>query len=174
MIQTIKGDITRLDFDIIVNAANNQLLPGGGVCGAIFAKAGQGLIEECQKIGYCPTGQAVLTQGYGLPAKAVIHTVGPVYHGTEQDALDLQACYWNTLSLAYDYLIDQNLNRLNLAFPCVSTGIFGYPHEEACAIAVSTVQKLMRQYPDAKRIHVTFVCYLEEDYLLYKKELKLR
>ena len=174
MIQTIKGDITRLDFDIIVNAANNQLLPGGGVCGAIFAKAGQGLIEECRNIGYCSTGQAVLTQGYGLPAKAVIHTVGPVYHGTEQDALDLQACYWNTLSLAYDYLIDQNLNRLNLAFPCISTGIFGYPHEEACAIAVSTVQKLMRQYPDAKRIHVTFVCYLEEDYLLYKKELKLR
>ena len=172
--EIVRNDIVNMQVDAVVNTANPNPVIGSGVDSGIHKKAGPELLVARKKIGCIDFGDAVITPGFGLDAKYVIHTVGPVYHGTEQDALDLQACYWNTLSLAYDYLIDQNLNRLNLAFPCISTGIFGYPHEEACTIAVSTVQKLMRQYPDAKRIHVTFVCYLEEDYLLYKKELKLR
>lgn len=173
MIQTLKGDITRLDFDIIVNAANKQLMPGSGVCGAIFEGAGKGLEEECRKIGFCQTGQAVLTDSYDLPCKAIIHTVGPVYlDGNQNEAEFLSACYWNTLSLAYKYLRDHDLERLSLAFPCISTGIYGYPSDEACHIAVSTVKKLMSKYPDAKVVDVTFICYLEKDYLLYKEKLR--
>ena len=172
MISTLKADITRLDFDIIVNAANSRLLPGSGVCGAIFSKAGSELEEECQKIGYCHTGQAVLTGAYDLSCKAIIHTVGPIYKdGKHNEAEFLSACYWNSLSLAYKYMRAHDLDRLTIAFPCISTGIYGYPNEEACKIAVSTVKKLMSQYRDARVIDVIFVCYLEKDYLLYKKEL---
>lgn len=175
MISTLKGDITGLDFDIIVNAANRLLLPGAGVCGAIFAKAGPELETECASLNGCNTGQAVLTSAYDLPCKAIIHTVGPIYQdGKHNEAEFLEACYWNTLCLAYTYLRDNQLERLSLAFPCISTGIYGYPAEEACKIAVNTVKKLMRQYPDAQVIDVTFVCYLERDYMLYKKELNVR
>lgn len=173
MISTLKADITGLDFDIIVNAANSCLLPGGGVCGAIFSKAGKELEEECQKIGHCQTGQAVITDAYALPCKAIIHTVGPIYKdGKHNEAEFLSACYWNSLSLAYNYMRMHEMVRLTLAFPCISTGIYGYPNEEACKIAISTVKKLMSQYPDAKAIDVIFVCYLEKDYMLYKKELR--
>lgn len=171
MITTLKGDITGLDFDIIVNAANNQLLPGAGVCGAIFAKAGQGLIKACQDIGYCATGDAVMTDAFDLPSQKIIHTVGPVYQKRVEDQQNLKACYWNSLSLAYDYVVEHKLEHLTLAFPCISTGIYGYPHEEACAIAVSTVHQLMAEYPDAKKIDVIFVCYQGVDYKLYKEEL---
>lgn len=175
MISTLKGDITGLDFDIIVNAANNQLMPGSGVCGAIFNKAGTGLVEECKAIGECQTGQAVLTKAYNLPSTAIIHTVGPVYiDGEHNEEAFLSACYWNSLSLAYQYLRKKELSRLTLAFPCISTGIYNYPSQEACKVAVSTVKKLMAKYPDAKVIDVIFVCYLEKDYLLYKKELGVR
>lgn len=175
MISTLKGDITGLDFDIIVNAANKQLLPGSGVCGAIFAKAGKQLEEECQKLKGCDTGEAKMTNAFDLPCKAIIHTVGPVYvDGKHNEDQFLSACYWNSLSLAYQYLRENNLEKLTLAFPCISTGVYGYPAQEACQIAVSTVKKLMSSYPDAKVIDVIFVCYLERDYLLYKKELKIR
>lgn len=173
MISTLKADITGLDFDIIVNAANSRLLPGGGVCGAIFSKAGKELEEECKKIGYCQTGQAIITDGYALPCKAIIHTVGPIYKdGNHNEADFLSACYWNSLSLAYSYMRKHEMDRLTLAFPCISTGIYGYPNKEACKIAVSTVKKLMSQYPDAQVIDVIFVCYMEKDYMLYKEELK--
>ena len=173
MITTLKGDITGLDFNIIVNAANKHLLPGSGVCGAIFAKAGQGLEEECAKLKGCPTGQAKMTKAYNLPCDRIIHTVGPIYiDGNHKESELLEACYWNSLALAYSYLRENNLERCSIAFPCVSTGIYGFPREEACQIAVKTVKTLMRKYPDAKVIDVIFVCYLQEDYALYKKELK--
>lgn len=172
MISTLKGDITGLDFDVIVNAANSQLLPGAGVCGAIFAKAGEKLVEACQKIGFCATGDAVMTDSYDLPCQKILHTVGPVYHGTLEDKHNLKACYWNCLSLAYDYMREQKQEQLSIAFPCISTGIYGYPHKEACAIAVSTVFELMNAYPEARKMNVIFVCYQEQDYLLYKEELR--
>ena len=172
MITTLKGDITGLDFDLIVNAANERLLPGNGVCGAIFSKAGPGLFDECNEKAPCPTGQVVLTKAYDLPCKGVIHAVGPIYidgqHGEEEY---LKACYWNACSTAYSYARSHHLDRLSLAFPCISTGIYGFPHKEACQIAVSTVQQLMKEYPDAKILDICFVCYLEEDYILYKEML---
>lgn len=171
MITTIKGDITGLDFDIIVNAANNHLLPGAGVCGAIFAKAGKELEKECQKIGYVKTGDAIMTQAYDLPCRKIIHTPGPIYSGTDQDEECLSACYWNSLCLAYDLLIQEKRERLSIAFPCISTGIYGYPHKEACQVAVKTVYQLMNEYPEARKIDVLFVCYLQQDYELYKEEL---
>lgn len=168
----IKGDITALDFDLIVNAANSRLLPGGGVCGAIFAGAGPELVEECREIGYCPTGQAVLTGAGNLPCRGIIHTVGPIYiDGQQGEDQDLKAAYWNSLVLAYDYLRKNDLETLSIGFPCISTGIYGYPRKEACKIAVETVDELMKEYPDARALKVTFVCYEQPDYALYKKEL---
>ncbi|MCF0105962.1 MAG: macro domain-containing protein [Holdemanella sp.] len=173
MITTLKGDITGLDFTIIVNAANKHLLPGSGVCGAIFSKAGKGLEEECQQLHGCPTGDAKMTKAYGLRCDRIIHAVGPIYlDGNHQERELLESCYWNSLCLAYSYVREQNLEKCTLAFPCISTGIYGFPREEACQIAVKTVKTLMRQYPDAKVIDVIFVCYLQEDYALYKEELK--
>lgn len=171
MITTLKGDITGLDFDIIVNAANNHLLPGSGVCGAIFKKAGHQLETACQKIGYCQTGDAVMTKAYDLPSKAVIHTVGPIYHQDSNAAYSLKACYWNSMVLAFDYMRSHHLDSVSIAFPCIATGIYGYPHQEACSIAVNTIYQLMHEYPDAQKINVVFVCYQQEDYLLYKEEL---
>lgn len=175
MITTLKGDITQLDFDIIVNAANSDLLAGTGVCGAIFHKAGHGLQEACQKIGHCDIGQVVLTPAFDLPCQAIIHAVGPIYvDGNHKEDEYLEACYWNVLCVAYDWMREKKLSNISLAFPCISTGIYGYPHEEACKIAVKTVRQLMRRYPDAQKIDVIFVCYQQEDYALYKKELSLR
>lgn len=171
MIQVIKGDISRLDFDVIVNAANEQLKPGSGVCGAIFKQAGNKLIEECSEIGYCPSGQAVLTRAYDLPSKWIIHTVGPVYSGIPEDEQVLKACYWNSLCIAYDILYQNQLDRLSLAFPCIATGVYGFPHQKACLIAIETVKELMKKYPDAKKIDVTFVTYQQIDYQLYKEAL---
>lgn len=173
MISVMKGDITGLDFDIIVNAANSQLLPGGGVCGAIFAKAGQSLVDECAKAGYTPTGQVKLTSAGNLPCRAIIHAVGPIYvDGNQQESEYLASCYWNALSTAYAYMRQEKLEKLSIAFPCISTGIYGYPAEEACKIAVKTVQDLMKTYPDARAMDVTFVCYGQRDYALYKEALK--
>lgn len=175
MISTLKGDLTRLDFDIIVNAANEQLAPGGGVCGAIFRAAGPELITACEKLGGCPCGQARITSAYRLPSQVIIHTVGPRYiDGNHQESQYLEAAYWNSLSLAYDYMRNQHLKHITIGFPCISTGIFGYPKEEACQIAVHTVKELMETYNEAQAMDVVFVCFGEEDYLLYKKELNIR
>ncbi len=134
-IEIFSGDITTLEMDAIVNAANEQLTPGGGVCGAIHRAAGPGLAEECAKVGGCPAGEARITGGYRLPAKHVIHTVGPVWHGGGQgeDAL-LAACYRNSLDLA------RSNGLTSIAFPAISTGIFGYPLDRATGIAVETVR----------------------------------
>lgn len=172
MISVLKGDITGLDFDIIVNPANTQLLPGSGINRKIFEKAGRGLVNEMLSHGQISMGKAVMSDAYNLPCKKVIHAAGPVYNfNLDEEEELLAACYWNSLSLAYDYMLENHLNRLTVAFPEISTGPYGFPAEEACHIAVKTVKKLFRLYPEAEGIHVVFVLRDQLPYLLYKKEL---
>ncbi len=135
-----KGDITREPAEIIVNAANPALTPGGGVCGAIHRAAGPELAEECAKLGGCETGMAKITGGYRLPAKYVIHTVGPVYHSRkpEEAALLLASCYRESLLLAQKYKIK------SIAFPSISTGIYGYPVKEAAKVALATIINFLK------------------------------
>src|SRR5689334_8805825 len=135
-ISIVQGDITKLDVDAIVNAANSSLLGGGGVDGAIHRAAGPGLVEECRGLGGCPTGDAKITKGYNLPARHVIHTVGPVYgreRGREKDLL--ASCYRRSLELANQHQLK------SIAFPSISTGAFGYPITEAARIALETVKE---------------------------------
>lgn len=151
-IEIIQGDITRLAVDAIVNAANPSLLGGGGVDGAIHRAAGPGLLAECRTLGGCPTGQAKITRGHGLPARFVIHAVGPVWQGGGAGEAELLAsCYQNALQLA-----KQN-GLTTLAFPAISCGIFGYPAEQAAAIAVSTVAETLAG--DAGLEKVYLVCF---------------
>lgn len=163
-LRVIQGDITRLDVDAIVNAANESLLGGGGVDGAIHRAAGPVLLSECREIGGCPTGEARLTGGYRLPARHVIHTVGPVYRGGRRGEADLlRSCYEQSLQLAARHQVE------TIAFPCISTGVYGYPKEEACRLAVDTVVSWLRSnsYPR----EVTFCCFQEEDMDLYQERL---
>ncbi len=155
-IQVIKGDITRLDVDAIVNAANSSLLGGGGVDGAIHRAAGKELLAECRLLGGCKTGEAKITKGYNLKAKYIIHTVGPVYHNHEDDAVLLESCYKSSMALALENDIH------SIAFPAISTGIYGYPKDKACKIAVKTI----REYGKYD-IDVYFVCFDSETYELY-------
>ena len=147
-----EGDITRLAVDAIVNAANESLLGGGGVDGAIHAAAGPGLLAECRTFGGCPTGEARITGGYLLAAKSIIHTVGPVWQGGGQDeeAL-LAACYRNSLTLARD------AGFRSLAFPAISTGVYRFPASRAAAIAVQTVAEFLAQ--NDLLVSVVFCCF---------------
>jgi O-acetyl-ADP-ribose deacetylase (regulator of RNase III) len=140
-IEIQQGDITQLDVDAIVNAANTSLLGGGGVDGAIHRAAGPGLLEECRTLGGCPTGEARITGGYNLPARHVIHTVGPVYSGKPRDQTLLTGCYRNSLQLAADN------NLTSIAFPAISCGVYGYPIEKACKIAVDTTRAFFMTNP---------------------------
>ncbi len=165
-IRLIKGDITTLGTEAIVNAANKMLMGGGGVDGAIHKAAGPKLSEECQrvisKIGECRTGEAVITSGGNLDSKYVIHTVGPVWNGGESgEGRKLAQCYKNSLSLAEDFGIRE------VAFPNISTGIYGFPKKEAADIAVKTVSKYLKNSTMLKK--VVFVCYDEENFELYNK-----
>lgn len=159
-----KGDITRLKVDAIVNAANKSLLGGGGVDGAIHRAAGKGLLDECRKLQGCETGEAKLTGGYQLPAKYVIHTVGPVYSGSARDAQDLYHCYWNSLQLASENGIH------TIAFPAISTGVYGYPIPEATQIAVRAVSEWFTANPGYD-MQVIFSCFGKEVYRAYEREL---
>ena len=159
-IEIQQGDITRLDVDAIVNAANTKLLGGGGVDGAIHRAAGPQLLEECRTIGGCPTGEARITGGYNLPARHVIHTVGPVYSGKAQDSRLLTNCYLNSLKLA----VENNLTTI--AFPAISCGVYGYPIEDACKIAVDTVCAFLKQNPSLHKI--IFILFSEQDSRVYK------
>lgn len=159
------GDITRLKVDAIVNAANKSLLGGGGVDGAIHRAAGKGLLEECRKLHGCETGEAKLTRGYNLPASYVIHTVGPIYSGSSRDAKDLYNCYWNSLQLAAENGIH------SIAFPAISTGVYGYPIYEATQIAVRTVAKWLKENASYD-MQVIFSCFGEKVYKIYEEELE--
>ncbi len=163
-ISVMQGDITKLSVDAIVNAANESLQGGGGVDGAIHAASGPGLLKECRKLGGCPTGQAKLTGGYKLPAKHIIHTVGPVYFGGAGEPELLKSCYETSLAIASETGIE------SLAFPCISTGVFGYPKAEACDIAVGTVVEWLSTHELPQ--HVTFCCFGLDDLDLYQSRLK--
>lgn len=148
------GDITKQQTDAIVNAANESLLGGGGVDGAIHRAAGPELLEECRNIGGCPTGEARITRGYRLPAKHVIHTVGPVWHGgASGEDEKLAACYRNVLALAEQYGLE------SVAFPAISTGVYRFPPDRAARIAVATVRAFLADHDVPER--VVFVCFDE-------------
>jgi O-acetyl-ADP-ribose deacetylase (regulator of RNase III) len=163
--QVVRGDITQLDVAVIVNAANESLLGGGGVDGAIHRAAGPGLLAECRTLGGCPTGQAKLTGGHNLKARHVIHTVGPVYDGGGYgEAQLLRSCYLESLRLAAE------AGLATIAFPCISTGVFGYPKAEACEVTVSTVIEWLTTH-ELPHV-VTFCCFGTEDLELYRSRLR--
>ena len=155
------GDITTLAVDAIVNAANNSLLGGGGVDGAIHRAAGRELLAECRTLGGCATGAAKITKGYRLPACYVIHTVGPVYSGSASDAELLRSCYWNSLDLARAHGLH------TIAFPAISTGVYGYPKEAAAEIALMTIREWFDAHPDAG-MRVTIVSFSAQDDAVYQ------
>lgn len=165
----INSDITKLEVDCIVNAANRSLLGGGGVDGAIHRGAGRELLNECRGLGGCPTGDAKITNAYKLPCKKVIHTVGPVYyveveHGKDVPEQMLRSCYWRSLAVAMQ-------NELkSIAFSCVSTGVWGYPPMEAAEVAIRTVKDFLGQYPTTLE-KVIFCTFEKKDERAYQKLL---
>ncbi len=159
-IELIDADITKLEVDCIVNAANRSLLGGGGVDGAIHYAAGIDLLKECITLGGCETGQAKITKGYNLKAKHVIHTVGPVYD--EDDNALLADCYMNSLNLAKEYGIK------SIAFPCISTGIYGYPQDEAAEVAMSVLEKWCTENP-TYGMTIIICCYGQRACRFYEK-----
>lgn len=169
-IELKKCDITSLAIDIIVNAANKTLLGGGGVDGQIHRKAGVSLLNECKTLHGCETGEAKMTNAYNLPCKKVIHTVGPVYRdGLHNEEKLLSNCYKNSISLAEQYRIDNNLDEVTIAFPAISTGVYGYPKEEAARVVIDTLNNLSYD-----NINVIITCYSDLDYEIYRKYLNVK
>jgi O-acetyl-ADP-ribose deacetylase len=159
------GDLTALDVDAIVNAANSSLLGGGGVDGAIHRAAGPKLLEECRTLGGCPTGEARITRGYDLPARHVIHTVGPVWHGgTHGEDEELANCYRNSLAVAVRHSLR------TVAFPAISTGAYGFPPERAARIAVREVRAFLHDHPELTR--VTLVAFDARTYGFYREAMR--
>jgi O-acetyl-ADP-ribose deacetylase (regulator of RNase III) len=161
-VETVQGDITAELVDAIVNAANEQLAPGGGVCGAIHAAGGPSVADECRRIGHCPTGGAIVTTGGSLPARFVIHAVGPVWHGGGRGEPDL-------LAAAYVSALEEaaRIGARSIAFPAISTGIYGYPLEAATAVAVEAVRNWEGDGIDLCR----FVCFDERTFNAYRSAL---
>lgn len=162
-IKVVQDDITHIDTDVIVNAANNSLLGGGGVDGAIHKAAGPELLEYCRGIGGCPTGEAVLSMGYNLSATYIVHTVGPVYSGKEKDKKLLASCYKNSLQIAVDH------DATSIAFPAISCGVYGYPIMDACKIAINITCDFLKH--NKKLEKVIFVLFSPEDYHVYQAYL---
>ena len=163
-INLFQGDITTLKVDAIVNAANNSLLGGGGVDGAIHRAAGPGLLAECLNLNGCATGDAKITKGYNLPSNFVIHTVGPVWKGgASGEAGKLASCYWRSLETAKKY------NLKTIAFPNISTGVYGYPKEEAAQVAIETVKSFLSLHPETE---VTFCVFGYENFQIYNRLLQ--
>lgn len=161
-IRVVKGDITDQQVDVIVNTTNRFLLGGGGVGNMIHHVAGPKLRKECKKLGECETGKAIITNGYNLPAKYVIHTVGPVYgQEKENEELLLSNCYTNSLKIAHK----QGLRTI--AFPAISTGVFKYPNDKAAYVAIETVKYFMARYPDSFK-EIIFVLFNELNYNIYQ------
>jgi len=164
--EALKTDITRLDVDAIVNAANTSLLGGGGVDGAIHRAAGPELLEECRKLGGCRTGEARLTKGYRLKARYILHTPGPVWHGGSQDEAELLArCYRNCFALAREHGLK------SLAFPAISCGVYGYPIAEAVEIAVRETAAALSENPAIEK--VIFACFDEAMFAAYERALTM-
>ena len=168
-IELIKGDITKISVDTIVNAANSSLMGGGGVDGAIHRAGGPAILEECKKIvekqGRLDVGKAVITTAGNLDAKFVIHTVGPVWHGGQKNEPEkLANCYRNSMQLAVDN------DCKSVAFPCISTGVYGYPPEEAAKVAVAAVKSFLSKSDDLEK--VLFVCFDDENYKAIKTQLE--
>lgn len=165
VLELIEGDITEQDTDVIVNAANTSLLGGGGVDGAIHMAGGPKILEECKKLGGCPTGEARITTGGNLKAKYVIHTVGPIYHnGKSREAELLANAYKNSLNLAYKHKLK------SVSFPSISTGAYGYPINEASTIALKTVIDYLKTHTDIELVR--FVLYGQKAYQVYEKALQ--
>jgi len=165
LIEIMKGDITKLKVDAIVNAANTSLLGGGGVDGAIHRAAGPELLTECRTLNGCPTGEAKITRGYNLPAKYVIHTVGPVWHGGNSGEPEkLASCYRRSLEIAEEY------GLTSVAFPNISTGVYGYPKNEAAKIAVNVVTNFMEKAESVGR--VVFCIFDDENYSIYQEYME--
>lgn len=164
-IQILNCSVTTVHVGAIVNAANSTLLGGGGVDGAIHRLAGPALKEECRKFGGCKTGSAVITKPYDIDyVDAIIHTVGPVYSASPSDRIDLISCYQSSIELAY-------MNGItSIAFPCISTGAYGYPLEEACAIAIFSVVEWFGRHPEVA-MNVYFCCFRREEYNMYRNIL---
>jgi O-acetyl-ADP-ribose deacetylase (regulator of RNase III) len=163
-LEALQGDITRMEVDAIVNAANTSLLGGGGVDGAIHRAAGPELLAECRTIGGCPTGEARITRGYRLPARWVIHTVGPVYRGTPRDRELLTGCYRSSLELA------ARNGAATIAFPAISCGVYGYPIEAACPVALSTTLEALDALPAITKVF--FVLFSAGDLAVYRRHLE--
>jgi len=163
--EVVVADITTLGVDAVVNAANTSLLGGGGVDGAIHRAAGPELLAECRQLHGCATGDAKITKGYRLPAKWVVHTPGPVYRDGKHGEPELLAgCYRRSLELAAEHGAE------SIAFPCISTGVYGYPAEEAAGIAISTVREVMGRLPG--NMKVVFCCFSSRDREIYEKMMK--
>ncbi|MCD6272778.1 MAG: O-acetyl-ADP-ribose deacetylase [Deltaproteobacteria bacterium] len=165
-IEIMQGDITILEVDAIVNAANNTLLGGGGVDGAIHRAAGPELLGYCRGLGGCSTGEAVITPGFKLKARYVIHTVGPVYSGKKEDPILLGLCYHNCLKLALEN------NVKSIAFPAISCGVYGYPPKDACKVAVDTTCAFLKEEFSIKQ--VIFIQFSLDNYKTYRDYLCLR